>query len=512
MNEPQSKRKTFEDEDEANQSISAGCSQMKRPRNEEDNDTEKGSKQQHSIEVINTKRGSLKFLIDGYSYVKKKAMKNNKQKYECTDRQKLKCNAYIMVENDQVLTETIPSTHRHAPDAAIIETLKIKEIIKNKAMNTLETPQMIIQTVASINMDASIAANLPSIENIKRNVRSIRQNMNGKSSNDMNDMTDKLSTLPDGTSILLYNSFMHFEEKNKNQMLIFGTTESIDVLKNSPHWFADGTFDVCPRAFYQVYTIHAIKNGSVFPCLYILLSNKKQSMYQDLFSLVKEMCALPNPETITVDFEMAAINAFHETFSETLVCGCFYHFTQSLYRKIQQLGLQKPYAQDKRLSQQFKMFGALAYIPVPDVPAVFNQLVDSMKDCKYEKMKDFIKYFRVTYIGSESRKPNFPIELWNVRYQIDNELPKTNNSVEGFNNKLTCAVGCTNPSLSTLIGSVKRVYQETTMKMLQNDMEMDAGKKLKSEQKRKRLADIVTKYKDHHPLYFLGLIGANIKM
>ena len=66
MNEPQSKRKTFEDEDEANQSISAGCSQMKRPRNEEDNDTEKGSKQQHSIEVINTKRGSLKFLIDGY--------------------------------------------------------------------------------------------------------------------------------------------------------------------------------------------------------------------------------------------------------------------------------------------------------------------------------------------------------------------------------------------------------------------------------------------------------------
>jgi transposase-like protein len=41
------------------------------------------------------------------------------------------------------------------------------------------------------------------------------------------------------------------------------------------------------------------------------------------------------PATVTLDFEKAAINAFHESFPDAAVTGCFYHLSQSVYRKVQ---------------------------------------------------------------------------------------------------------------------------------------------------------------------------------
>ena len=233
----------------------------------------------HQIEEVATKRGGRKFIIDGFSYVKKKSLKNNREKFECTERQKLFCKAFIIVENGEVVHDTIPS-HRHSPDPALLATLRMKKEIRERAENTLETPQQIIQNVVLCGSDMEAAANLPSVDNMKRNIRSIRQSMHGSSKMDATSIINANCKLHDGTNILLYNSFEHSEDINNNQMLILGTMESASILQNSDHWYADGTFDVCPSSYYQVYTIHGLRNGKVYPCMYVLLSNKKETMYK----------------------------------------------------------------------------------------------------------------------------------------------------------------------------------------------------------------------------------------
>ena len=73
----------------------------------------------------------------------------------------------------------------------------------------------------------------------------------------------------------------------------------------------DGTFKLCPEIRYQIYTIHALINNQVFPCLFALLSNKTGNIYTRL--LTETCSAVQNvgndPTDILLDFEGAAINA-----------------------------------------------------------------------------------------------------------------------------------------------------------------------------------------------------------
>ena len=67
---------------------------------------------------------------------------------------------------------------------------------------------------------------------------------------------------------------------DNNRMIIFSALKSFSILKESDTWFADGTFKVVLEYFSQLYyTIHAEKDGFVFPCIFALLPNKKESTY-----------------------------------------------------------------------------------------------------------------------------------------------------------------------------------------------------------------------------------------
>jgi hypothetical protein len=44
------------------------------------------------------------------------------------------------------------------------------------------------------------------------------------------------------------------------------------------------------------------------------------------------------------DFEKAAVNVFTEEFPNSRLQGCFFHFSQAIYRHVQSAGLQASYA------------------------------------------------------------------------------------------------------------------------------------------------------------------------
>ena len=98
-------------------------------------------------------------------------------------------------------------------------------------------------------------------------------------------------------------------------------------------WYADGTFDISPTYFKQVYSIHIIINGTVLPLVYGLLPNKSQKTYVKFLSLLKDKVS-QNPTSVNCDFEKAVMNAFQNIF-KCEIHGCFFHLSQAWHKKIE---------------------------------------------------------------------------------------------------------------------------------------------------------------------------------
>ena len=61
----------------------------------------------------------------------------------------------------------------------------------------------------------------------------------------------------------------------------------------------------------------------------------------------EELGFTPDPTTVHLDFEQAAINAVKATFGpHVLTLGCFYHLTHATWRKVQELGLSQYYKEN----------------------------------------------------------------------------------------------------------------------------------------------------------------------
>ena len=152
-----------------------------------------------------------------------------------------------------------------------------------------------------------------------------------------------------------------------------------------------------------------------------------------------------------------------------MIHGCFFHLRKSLYRKIQSLNLQKKYGTDPKFCHEIKMFSALAFVPTSDVDQAFEDLKNYVSFDNSEIA--FVRYFEKTYVGTGSRKPMFDKELWNVRYAIDNNIPKTTNHVEGFHNRLKHAMKhLSHPPLGVMIDALKDEYMIYDFQKVQNDM------------------------------------------
>ena len=103
-----------------------------------------------------------------------------------------------------------------------------------------------------------------------------------------------------------------------------------------------GTFAVAPRLFHQLYVVQGKCNGVFLPLAYALLQRKTQTSYEVMLRVLEE--AGCDPSVVIVDFERSVELALHAVFGEHVTIQyCFYHLTQSIWRKIQSLGLTNLY-------------------------------------------------------------------------------------------------------------------------------------------------------------------------
>ena len=77
-----------------------------------------------------------------------------------------------------------------------------------------------------------------------------------------------------------------------------------------------------------------------------------------------------------------------------------------------------------------------AFVPSDDVGVLFEQLLQSLNTETDAILEEFLSYFESTWVGimqrGRRRRPLFDRLLWSCYYRVLDDLPKTNNSLEGW--------------------------------------------------------------------------------
>lgn len=186
----------------------------------------------------------------------------------------------------------------------------------------------------------------------------------------------------------------------------------------------DGTFEIRPRRWAQIYAVHFFYEGSFIPAAAIIMASKSGS-YEHMLGRLKEavferfhrtLC----PRIIITDFELSIRKALRVVFPGTSVLferkhnprpllgaehkACIFHFIRSNLRRITSLGLKRLYGEDVDYNEFIKCFLYLPFVPPQHVETAFSAWVDeSSKNGAMiirGRTREFIDYYRkVRYLN-----------------------------------------------------------------------------------------------------------------
>ncbi|CAF4541237.1 unnamed protein product, partial [Didymodactylos carnosus] len=128
-----------------------------------------------------------------------------------------------------------------------------------------------------------------------------------------------------------------------------------------------------------LYTIHGFIRGRSVPLVYALLPGKSEAVYGELFNVLVQNVS-KHPKSITIDFEKAVENVIKQKLPTTTINGCFFHFKQALWRKIEDLGLQQPFVNDREVRRYLKNFACLSFVSEAFVVEEFERFQDESPD------------------------------------------------------------------------------------------------------------------------------------
>ena len=163
------------------------------------------------------------------------------------------------------------------------------------------------------------------------------------------------------------------------------------------------------------------------------------------------------------------------SFPDAEMNGCYFHFGQNVWRRLQANGKATLYTENEQFADKVKQLMALAFVPVQDVIAVFEQLMTN---------DDFLDLdFLLDYIGRPRRGrrvvPRFPVALWNQVERVRAKLPQSNNYTESWHNAFNGTVNIAHPSVARLARKLQQEQHATMILRAQHATGQPPAKKRK---------------------------------
>ncbi|KAL9955296.1 hypothetical protein ACROYT_G036599 [Oculina patagonica] len=192
---------------------------------------------------------------------------------------------------------------------------------------------------------------------------------------------------------------------------------------------ADGVYKIGSNAHNQLMTVNAFvrkdDHAKQVPLLFVLMSGRNKGDYREVLKKILEIVpSAPAVKQITLDFEQATWAALREVFPDAKLHGCVFHWTQALWRKVQDLGLQSAYHHDRGTHAFIRKMMALPFLPEKEIQPMFQSLQRSAS----APLLEFTEYVSSTWINGTTWSP--------ADWTAFKKAVRTNNDLEGWHHAL----------------------------------------------------------------------------
>ena len=229
------------------------------------------------------------------------------------------------------------------------------------------------------------------------------------------------------------------EVKDKDIFLL-GTHTTAEAFANAEFKSGDGTLKITPKLFYQTFVLMALYGGVYVPCLFGLLPDKTAETYDRFFAMLwayNDKHKLPNNfanQFFMCDFEVAIRSSVMLYWPSVSILGCFFHFSQIVWRKIKKAGYQVSYEKNDKFNALMRRCSSLPFVKKDDLTKAFKIFENRADDLEDDKLKEFSKAL-IEYLNAQWRHGVYAVQDWNL-YDLNLLLvPSTNNGNEGQNRR-----------------------------------------------------------------------------
>ena len=154
---------------------------------------------------------------------------------------------------------------------------------------------------------------------------------------------------------------------------------------------------------------------------------------------------------------LALVQSLELEFPGARIHGCYFHFAQCLWRKVQRLGLVEEYKEDEFIRRFIQKSAAIAFVPPSFVRVSWNGLKAEMPD--NSKVQNYADYFDETWINGQFRP-----RMWNY---YAHSGPRTNNHLEGWHNRMKRIARKAHPNLYEVLELFQREQAATEVTIQQ---------------------------------------------
>ena len=412
------------------------------------------------VQFANVGARGRKAIVRGYIYTRQRAGNDHTWSHWFCVRRHKGCRGRIHISPDE-RNYKVTAEHDHIPSYGECKAKLALSALRTQAQNEPNSNPLHLTQGVLVQADSETLVSLPKENSMKRTIQRIRRQHQPAlptTINDIVEIPEQYATI-EGENWVQYNNFGNEEN---GRIIIFATQDSIRHLSRSAMWYGDGTFKCVPRILCQLYTLHYEANDNVLMGCFALMQNKTEASYEEMFRAVRDMLPPQDPEVarkFSCDFELAATNAISRIFVNISYNYCFFHFSQSLWRKAQMCGVAGAYGQEDEheLRSQFHACIALAYVPTEHVQAAFLDLRETA-DKRLDEVLDLLEDFYIMgrRRGRGRATPRYPIHTWNVYERTIQGLPRTNNTVEAWNRRWKTVVGKSHPNIFLMLEKIKK--------------------------------------------------------
>ena len=321
--------------------------------------------------------------------------KDGTKLYKCKEyKTKFKCQAFIKMENEQILD--FSNEHNHNPNENKIKKDEIRKEIKSEIKNSRDPFSIKIPKLyKSVSVDKGIRG--PSFDSIKSG---LYKELNKNFPNDV----QTFETIPEESIYYKTLDNQDFLAFKNDKIIIFQSPNLAKIqIKFGNLVFCDATFYSCPSFAYQLFItrVYDSTKNVYYTTSFTIMKGKSKNDYELVFRQLNENIKkhLDFDEEYYInelhtDFEIQIGEACRMIYPNVQIKYYIWHMKRALINKMNSL-CKREIEEDDDLLILYNMINNLYFCHLDYVKIVFNKIKENSDNENFDK---FLKYFDDNYI------------------------------------------------------------------------------------------------------------------